>query len=72
MKGEDNQNPKMGFANTIAILDLGATAYSSMGECMRFGMVSGCAEDCPVFERGECEQQEENEKIFNEERKQDD
>lgn len=33
-------------------------------ECERFGIMSGCKPNCPVFERGQCEQQEENEKLF--------
>ena len=33
-------------------------------ECERFGMMHGCREDCPVFQEGKCEQQEENEKLF--------
>ncbi len=33
-------------------------------ECERFGMAWGCREDCPVFTRGECEIQEENELNF--------
>ncbi len=33
-------------------------------ECEKFGMVSGCREDCPVFQAGKCEVQEENEALF--------
>lgn len=33
-------------------------------ECHRFGIMSGCHSNCPVYERGECEIQEENKKIF--------
>lgn len=36
-------------------------------ECMRFGMNDGCKPHCPVFMRGECEMQAENEAIFAEE-----
>ncbi|MFA6832077.1 MAG: hypothetical protein WCR36_07390 [Bacteroidaceae bacterium] len=36
-------------------------------ECERFGMTWGCKPGCPVFEHGECEMKEENEKIFEEE-----
>lgn len=50
------------FANTIA--DLGSYATHFENECERFGMTWGCKPDCPVFERGECELQEENEKFF--------
>ena len=35
--------------------------------CEKFGMIWGCKPDCPVFERGECELQEENEKMFKKE-----
>ena len=49
------------FANTMA--ELGG--YSPMAnECERFGMTWGCREDCPVYERGECEIQEENKLFF--------
>lgn len=34
-------------------------------ECHRFGIQAGCKPECPVFSRGECEMQEENEKTFN-------
>ena len=30
--------------------------------CEKFGMMNGCRRDCPVFQDGKCEQQEENEK----------
>ncbi|MFY8161972.1 MAG: hypothetical protein ACOVNU_11630 [Candidatus Kapaibacteriota bacterium] len=56
---EDNHS--MDFANELFYSsDLGLFA----NECERFGMMSGCQEHCPVFQRGECEHQEENEKIF--------
>ena len=48
---------KMGFANEINGTRLG-------DECHRFGITWGCQPDCPVFERGECEIQEENKKKF--------
>ena len=35
--------------------------------CFVFGSVSGCREECPVFQNGECERQEENENLFNRE-----
>jgi len=40
-----------------------------MTDCEKFGMDCGCREDCPVFIRGECEFQEENEKEFAEQDK---
>jgi len=33
-------------------------------ECTRFGIMSGCAPECPVFQRGECESQADNEAAF--------
>lgn len=33
-------------------------------ECTQFGIMDGCKPNCPVFERGECPMQEENEAIF--------
>ncbi len=33
-------------------------------ECHRFGIISGCKPHCPVFERGECHAQKENELMF--------
>ena len=54
------------FAETLADMNTSnATHFES--ECERFGMTWGCKPDCPVFERGECELQEENEKMFEEE-----
>jgi len=53
------------FADTINTI--GSYANLSANECERFGMTWGCKSDCPVFERGECELQEENEIIFNNE-----
>ncbi len=41
--------------------------YPMMSGCERFGSVSGCHGNCPIFSAGECEIQEENEKLFNEE-----
>jgi hypothetical protein len=54
---------KMGFAGFMAEKSLGVTAACVMTECETFGMCYGCEPDCPVYERGECEIQEEN-KIF--------
>ena len=56
--------PNIDFKNTLVEADLGASAYCALGECGRFGIVSGCAPECPVFERGECELQKENEEQF--------
>jgi hypothetical protein len=50
------------FANEIA--ELNGTSHM-MSECERFGMTWGCREYCPVYERGECELQKENEERFN-------
>jgi hypothetical protein len=33
-------------------------------ECIQFGINAGCAPECPVFMRGECEMQAENEALF--------
>lgn len=46
---------KMAFAETLAISTLGTTAYSVMTDCEKYGMVSGCDEGCPQWQRGECE-----------------
>lgn len=54
------------FANTINAI--GESSNLSANECERFGITWGCKEDCPVFIRGECELQEENEKVFNQTR----
>ncbi|MBD5534630.1 MAG: hypothetical protein HDQ99_03010 [Lachnospiraceae bacterium] len=54
------------FAETLADLNT-SNATHFENECEKFGMTWGCKPDCPVFERGECELQEENEKMFEEE-----
>ena len=46
---------EIGFANTMAELDLGATAASVMTECEKYGICYGCDIYCPVLQRGECE-----------------
>ena len=46
---------KIGFANTMAELDLGVTAASVMTECEKYGICYGCDIHCPVLQRGECE-----------------
>lgn len=33
-------------------------------ECTQFGIMDGCKPWCPVFERGQCSAQEENEEAF--------
>lgn len=57
----EKTNPSMEFANSIA--DLSGTPLIA-NECERFGMTWGCRDYCPVFERGECELQKENEEYF--------
>ena len=54
------------FAETLVDMNTSnATHFES--ECEKFGMTWGCKPDCPVFERGECELQEENAKMFEDE-----
>ena len=36
-------------------------------ECFLYGSISGCDKYCPVFQKGQCELQEENQKIFDKE-----
>lgn len=50
------------FSSTMA--ELSGDAHMT-NECEKFGMTWGCRRDCPVFEREECEIQEEVEKSFN-------
>ena len=52
----------MEFSDTIHSLDKHSNLLAN--ECERFGMTWGCRPDCPVFERGECKIQEENQEIF--------
>ena len=54
---------KTDFANLICSQDSGLS-YPNMTECERYGITWGCDEDCPVFQRKECELQEENERQF--------
>lgn len=54
---------KIEFANTICSDDKGLS-YPNMTECERYGITWGCDRDCPVFQRKQCELQEENEKIL--------
>lgn len=55
------------FANSIH--DVISDGNHMPNECMRFGMTWGCRPNCPVFERSECEIQEENEEQFKREEK---
>ena len=48
----------IGFANTIAELDLGAAAASVMTECEKYGMCYGCDQYCPVLKAGKCENED--------------
>jgi hypothetical protein len=61
----DKRNNAADFANTIN--EIGSHANLSASECERFGMTWGCREDCPVFERGTCKIQEENQELFDKE-----
>lgn len=54
---------KMDFSRTISNAP---GDNHNHGECFYFGSMSGCHWDCPVLERGECEIQEEVERILNE------
>lgn len=58
-------NYKMNFANTLAENNQYLSA-PNMTECERYGMAWGCDKDCPVFQRKECEMQEEVEKQIKE------
>lgn len=52
------EEDKMAFANTICSNDK-RLSYPNMTECERYGITWGCDEDCPVYQRKECELQEE-------------
>lgn len=54
-------NRKINFANFLAENDNGLST-PNMTDCERYGMAWGCDEDCPVFQNGDCEFQEELEK----------
>lgn len=54
-------NEKMNFAESMAFH---GDYPPVINECEKFGMTWGCRPDCPVFERGECKIQEENEEFF--------
>lgn len=55
---------KMDFARTIN--NYSDNAFLGLSDCEYFGMTYGCHPDCPVFLRGECEIQKENELLFSE------
>ena len=55
-------NTRKLFSDTIISLDNGMP--KGITECDSFGMTWGCRDNCPVFERGECEIQEENKIAF--------
>ncbi len=52
---------KIAFANTLAEI---GDYPKIMNECEKYGIVAGCDEDCPVFQRKECPVQKENEEHF--------
>lgn len=58
---------KIGFANSICGMD-NNLSYPNMTECERYGITWGCDKDCPVFQRKECELQEEIEKRLEEQK----
>jgi len=58
------ENISMGFASTIN--EIGSFGIVGASECHNFGSTWGCRSHCPVFERGQCGIQEENEQFFNE------
>lgn len=49
---------KQGFANTIAVIDLGVTASSVMDDCFKYGITWGCDTECPTLRAGNCEQKD--------------
>ena len=49
---------KQGFANEMAIMDLGTTAASVMTECEKYGMCYGCDQHCPVLIAGKCDNED--------------
>lgn len=57
------ENNSMMFANTIN--EIGSFGVVGASECQNFGSTWGCRSHCPVFERGGCEIQQENELFFN-------
>lgn len=55
---KENSIEKSRFANQVCSNDKGLS-YQNMTECERYGITWGCDEDCPVFQRKECELQKE-------------
>lgn len=53
---------KIEFAK--AINEFGSHGVKGASDCHNFGITWGCRPDCPVFEKWECEIQEENNKAF--------
>lgn len=49
-------NTKIEFANTLAETD--SHAFLGMTECEKYGMTWGCDENCPVYQRGECKNED--------------
>lgn len=47
---------KMGFATILA--ECGSNGVVGMSECEKYGMCWGCDEDCPVYQRGECQNED--------------
>lgn len=41
-------------------------SYENMDECMKHGIFWGCDKDCPVYQREECELQEEVKEMLGE------
>tara|TARA_R110001583_G_scaffold109400_2_gene258142 strand:+ start:16097 stop:16285 length:189 start_codon:yes stop_codon:yes gene_type:complete len=53
------------MSNFILEKTLGLTAISVMDDCYKFGLMNGCAVDCPQLIRGECELMEnENKELY--------
>lgn len=44
---------------------LGVTAVSVMNDCYKFGLMNGCAVECPQLIRGDCElKDDENKELY--------
>lgn len=61
VKDTTADNEKIDLANLICSNDQGLS-HPNMTKCEIYGMTWGCDKDCPAFQRGECELQEEVEK----------
>ena len=59
---EQDMNEMMMMAETLTELDRKSGHFES--ECFRFGSTWGCRPYCPVYERGECEHQQDNTEMF--------